>query len=48
MISTDYLMDNTYFFTKLPIYCLTDKIVERLKVSSIERSLDNRIYKSNT
>ena len=32
---------------KLPIYCLTNKIVERLKVSSIERLFNNIIYKSN-
>ena len=34
-------------FTKLPIGSLTNNIVEWLKVSSIEWSLDNRIYKSN-
>ena len=34
-------------FTKLPIYRLTNNIVERPKVSSIERSLDNRIYERN-
>ena len=34
-------------YTKLPIDCLTDNIVERLKVSLIERSLNNRIYGTN-
>ena len=36
-----------FLFTKIPINCLTDNRVERLKVSPIERSLDNRIYKIN-
>ena len=31
-------------FPKLPIYCLTNNIVEMLKVSLIKQSLDNRIY----
>ena len=31
------------FFTKLPINCTTDSIVERLKVSWIERSIDKNI-----
>ena len=35
-------------FTKLPIDLLTDNSVERLKVSLIERSFDNRIYEINT
>ena len=34
-------------FSKLPIDCLTDNKVERLKVSLIKQSLDNRRYKSN-
>ena len=34
-------------FTKWPLYCLTDNIIETLKVSSIEWLLDNRLYKSN-
>ena len=34
-------------FTKLPIDCLTKNILERLKVSSIKRSLDNRRYEIN-
>ena len=34
-------------FTKLPTYCLTSNIVERLKVSVIKRSFDNRIYESD-
>ena len=34
-------------FAKLPIYCLTRNIVQRLKISSIGLSLDNRIYESN-
>ena len=37
-----------YIFTKQPIDCLNDNIVERLKVSYIERSFDSRIYESNT
>ena len=35
------------FFTKWPIYCLTNNIVEKLKISSIEQLVDNRIYESN-
>ena len=34
------------FFTKKLIYSLTNNIVERLEVSSIERSFDNIIYES--
>ena len=34
-------------FTKQPIDSLTDNILERLKVSLIKRSFDNRIYESN-
>ena len=34
-------------FTRQPIDNVTDSIVERLKVSSIERSFDKRIYESN-
>ena len=34
-------------FTKLPIYHLTDNIVERLKVSSTEQLFDNLMYVSN-
>ena len=34
-------------FTKLPIYCLNKNILERLNVSSIKRSLDNRRYEIN-
>ena len=34
-------------FTEQPIYCLTDNIVERLKVGSIKRSLDNKRYEGN-
>ena len=34
-------------FTKRPIDNLTDNSVERLKVSSVEWSLGNKIYKSN-
>ena len=36
------------FSTKRPIYHLTNNITETLKVSPIKKSLDNRIYKSNT
>ena len=35
------------FFTKRPIDCFANNIVERLKAIFIERSFDNRIYKSN-
>ena len=35
-------------FTKQPINSLTDNSVERLKVNSIKRLLDNIIYKSNS
>ena len=34
-------------FTEQPIDCLTNNKVERLKVSLIRRSLDNRRYESN-
>ena len=34
-------------FTKLSIHSLTGSIVERFKVSLIEQSLVNRIYKIN-
>ena len=34
-------------FQKQPIDCLTNNIVERLKVISIERSFYNEIYESN-
>ena len=34
-------------FTKQPINSLTDNSVERLKVNSIKRLLDNIIYESN-
>ena len=34
-------------FIKQTIDCLTDDKIERLKVSSIELSLDNRRYKSH-
>ena len=33
---------------KLPIDCLTDNIVERLKVSLTKQCFDNRIYEGNT
>ena len=35
------------FFVEVPIYIVTNNIVERLKVSSIERWLDNIRYESN-
>ena len=34
-------------FTKKPIDSLTNNIVERLKVSTLQKLLDNRIYESN-
>ena len=34
-------------FTKRPIDCLTNNIIERLKVGSIERSFDNIVYEIN-
>ena len=34
-------------FTKRPIYCLTNSIIERLKFILIVRSFDNRIYEIN-
>ena len=34
-------------FAKRQIDCLTGNILERLKVSLIKRSFDNRIYKTN-
>ena len=34
-------------FKERPIYCLTNNKVERLKVSSIEGSIDNRKYESS-
>ena len=34
-------------FTKRPMDSLTNNIVEKLKVSSIKRLLDNSIYKIN-
>ena len=36
------------YLTNIPIDRLKDNGVEMLKVSLIERYLDNRIYKSNT
>ena len=33
--------------TRLPIYCLNNKILERFKVSSIRRSFDNLNYGIN-
>ena len=38
---------NKGYLPKQPIYHLTNNSVERLKVSSIKRSLDNRRYESN-
>ena len=35
------------FFVEVPIYIVTNNIVERLKVSSIKISLDKRLYESN-
>ena len=34
-------------FTWQTIYCLTENELERLKVSPIKQSLDNKIYESN-
>ena len=47
LIGMSYLLNIKMLFTKRPIYCLTNNIVERLKVSLIKQSLDNRIYESN-
>ena len=35
-------------FTKLPIYSLTDNLVEKLRCSLIKRSVYNKIYESNS
>ena len=48
LILLTYLLSmNKLFFTKWSIDCLTDDIIERLKVSLIERLFDNIIYESN-
>ena len=43
-LSIEYEQKN---FTEQPIYCLTNNIIERLKVSLNKRLFDNRIYESN-
>ena len=43
----NYLLNINKCCKKKPIDFLTDNNVERLKVSLIERSSDNRIYKGN-
>ena len=47
MNSTTELLNIKRFFHRIPIYHLTVNIVERLTVSFIEESLDNRICKIN-
>ena len=49
LVLMTYLLNmNNGCSTKKTIDCLTDNIVERLKVSLIERSFHNQIYESNT
>ena len=47
VLMTRLLNINKGCFTKTPIYRLTDNSVERLKVSFVELSVDNRIYERN-
>ena len=48
LIMKTYLYSVKGCFTELPIYCLTDIIVEQLKVNLIKTLFDNRIQKNHT
>ena len=47
LIPITYLLNMNIFFTKRSIIVLTNNIVERLKISSMEVLFDKWIYKSN-